>query len=142
MAVRNIWRLSIVFVVGVAAFVVAINKLNQPPFSSCEQASHPDPTYSASIDEDPSVVLTKYHLTVTQNGQPVDRAQVCMRADMGGAGGMSGMGVTSEAVPLAPGKYEVPVRFVMGGPWQGAVLVQRQGADTVEVPIHINVLAL
>jgi len=140
--VRNIWRLSIVFVVGVAAFIVAINKLNQPPFSSCQQASHPDPTYAASIDEDPSVVLTKYHLTVAQNGAPVERAKVCLRADMGGAGGMSGMGVTSAATPLGSGKYEVPVRFVMGGPWQGAVLIQRQGGDTVEVPIRVTVLTL
>jgi len=140
--VRNIWRLSIVFVVGVAAFIVAINKLNQPPFSSCQHDSHPDPTYSASIDEDPSVVLTKYHLTVNQNGAPVEGALVCMRADMGGAGGMSGMGITSMAIPVGPGKYEVAVRFVMGGPWQGAVLVQRRGGDTVEVPIHVNVLAL
>gem|GEM_PF-2575311 len=139
---RNIWRLSIVFVVGVVAFLVAINKLNQPPFSSCQQAAHPDPTYSVTIDEDPSVVLTKYHLTVNQNGSPVEGARVCMRADMGGAGGMSGMGVTDQAIPVGPGKFEVPVRFVMGGPWQGAVLIQRDGGSTVEVPIHINVLTL
>lgn len=49
------------------------------------------------------------------------------------------MGVTSQAIPVGPGSYEVPVRFVMGGPWQGAVLIQRSGGDNVEVPIHVNV---
>jgi hypothetical protein len=140
--VRNIWRLSIVFVIGVASFLVAINRLNQPPFSSCQQEARPDPSYAVTIDEDPSVVLTRYHLTVTQNSAPVDGAHVCLRADMGGAGGMSGMGVSSAAIPTGPGKYEVPIRFVMGGPWRGAVLVQRGGGATVEVPIHVNVLAL
>jgi len=137
-AVRNIWRLSIVFVIGVAAFLVAINRLNRPPFSSCQQEARLDPSYSATVDEVPSVVITRYHLTVTHNGEPLDGANVCMRADMGGAGGMSGMGVISKALPVGPGSYEVPVRFVMQGPWQGAVLIQ-QPEGNVEVPLHVNV---
>jgi hypothetical protein len=137
--VRNIWRLSIVFVIGVASFFVAINRLNQPPFSSCQQEARLDPSYAVAIDEVPSVVLTRYHLTVTRNGQPVDRSPVCMRADIGGAGGMSGMGVASMAIPVGPGSYELPVRFLMEGPWQGAVLVQRGNGDNVEVPIHVDV---
>jgi len=138
-AVRNIWRLSIVFVIGVASFLVAINRLNQPPFSTCQQEAKLDPSYSATVDEVPSVVIAKYHLTVTHNGEPVDRARVCMRADMGGAGGMSGMGVISQAIPVAPGSYEVPVRFIMPGPWQGAVLIQRSEGNNVEVPIRVSV---
>ncbi len=135
---RNIWRLSIVFVIGVVSFLVAIQKLNRPPFSSCQQEAKLDPSYSATIDEVPSVVLAQYHLKVTRNGEPVDGAQVCLRADMGGAGGMSGMGVVSQAIPAGPGAYDVPVRFIMEGPWQGAVLIQ-QPQGNVEVPITVNV---
>ncbi len=135
---RNIWRLSIVFVIGVASFLVAVNKLNKPPFAQCQQTARLDQTYSATFDESPTVALTRYQMSLVQNGAPVDGARVCVRADMG-AGGMSGMGVTSPAVRVGPGKYEVPVRFAMGGSWTGAVLVQRQGGDTVQVPISFDV---
>ncbi len=136
---RNVWRLSIVFVIGVVSFLVAIHKLNQPPFSSCQQEAKLDKSYAATIDEVPSVVIAQYHLTITHNGEPVDQARVCMRADMGGAGGMSGMGVISQAAPVGPGSYEVPVRFIMQGPWQGSVLIQRSEGDNVEIPIRVNV---
>lgn len=142
MGVRYIWRLSIVGVFGVVAFLVAINKLNQPPFSACQQIPPRDQTFSANIVEDPTVTLTRYHLRVSQDGRPVTGARVCMRADMGGAGGMSGMGLNQVATEVGPGNYEVPVRFVMGGFWRGTVVIEPRNKNAVGVPIQLNVQTL
>ncbi|MGI9022018.1 MAG: FixH family protein [Acidimicrobiales bacterium] len=139
MAVRKIWRLLVVFVIGVAAFAVAITRLNQPPFSACQQTPPTDPSYSATLVEDPSVTLTRYHFRISKDGAPVSGARVCMRADMGGAGGMSGMGLAEVAVEVGPGNYEVPVRFVMGGFWRGSVVIEPPTGQVVGVPIQLDV---
>ncbi len=127
-------------VIGVAAFLTAITKLNSPPFDACTQIPDPDPAIEATLLEQPNVNLTRYRLRVTQDGTPLRKARVCMRSDMGGAGGMSGMGLNEMAKEVAPGVYEVPVRFIMGGFWQSTVVVEpKPGAKLVGVPMGFEV---
>jgi len=140
-AVRNIWRLSMVFAVGMAAFFVAINQLNNPPFSACQNIPPPNEKYLANIVQDPSVNLTSYDVEITTSGRPVAKAKVCLSADMGGAGGMSGMGLNQVASEVRPGVYHLPLRFPMGGPWRGSVVVAPKNSTAVGVPIQFNVKA-
>ena len=82
---------------------------------------------------------TTHTFRVTRDGQPVTGAQVCMRADMGGMGGMSGMGISDVARESEPGQYDVPVRFEMGGYWNGTVIVATGTRKPVRIPIPIEV---
>ncbi len=136
---RNVWRLSIVGLVGMALFGLAITKLNSPPFSACTSIPSRDRSFDAELLEEPNVNLTRYRIRVTQDGQPVDGANVCMRADMGGAGGMSGMGLNEMAGEVEPGVYEVPVRFMMGGFWQSTIVVELDTGRQVGIPLNIIV---
>lgn len=136
---RNIGRLSIVFVIGVAAFLVAIARLNNPPFSACQQIPPSDQRFFAQFVQNPSVNLSRYDLRINENGRPVTKAKVCIRADMGGVGGMSGMGLNQVAAEVGPGLYNVPLRFPMGGAWQGTVVIEPQDQQAVAVPIQLDV---
>ena len=132
---RNVWRLSIGGVIGAVMFALAITKLNSPPFSACTSVPDPDPAYDAELLEEPDTSLTSYRIRVTRGGQPLTGAQVCMRADMGGAGGMSGMGLNEMAREVEPGVYEVPVRFIMGGYWQSTVVIEPADGNGRQVAV-------
>jgi hypothetical protein len=129
----------LVSLAAVVAFVVALVSFRQVPVKECQMAATNDPSYSAKLVEPPEVNSTTYHLAVTHDGAPVEGATVCIRADMGGPGGMSGMGASNVAREVAPGSYEVDIAFPMGGRWEGRIVVQEPGAKPVDTPLNITV---
>src|SRR3990170_3209483 len=107
---------------AVLAFVLALVNFKQVPARECQMDAVTDESYAVEFLTPFSVDPTTHILRVTRDGVPVIGAQVCMRADMGGMGRMSGMGISNVAQEIEPGVYEVPVRFEMGGHWNGTVI--------------------
>ena len=128
-----------VAVIAVLAFGVALVSFREPPASECQMDSTANPDYSARVEEPPDVNRTVYHLVVTRRDQPVRGATVCMRADMGGLGGMSGMGTSNVAREVGPGRYEVAIHFEMSGFWQSTVIVDDGQGKPVAIPFDLRV---
>jgi hypothetical protein len=137
--VRGIWRLSLVSALAVLAFGVALVNFKQVPARECQVEAVTDASYAVEFLTPFSVDPTTQTIRVTRNGEPVTGAQVCMRADMGGMGRMSGMGVSDVARETEPGVYDVPVRFEMGGMWNGTVIVTNGPRKPVRVTVPIDV---
>jgi hypothetical protein len=135
----GISRLLFVSALAVVAFVVALFSFKEVPASECQGAGQENSAYHVGLEPTPDVNLTVYSLNVQHNGRSVMGARVCMRADMGGSGNMSGMGTSNVAREVSPGKYEIPIRFEMGGHWQGQALISEQGKETIKVPIELEV---
>lgn len=135
----GISRLLFVSALAVVAFVVALFSFQEVPASECQAEANENSSFHVGLEPVPDVNLTVYTLNVRQNDRPVTGAQVCMRADMGGAGNMSGMGTSNVAREVAPGKYEIDIRFEMGGHWQGQALIREPNSETVKVPIVLAV---
>jgi hypothetical protein len=137
--VRGIWRLTLVGALAVLAFGVALVNFKQVPARECQVDAVTDASYAVEFLTPLSVDPTTQTIRVTRDGAPVTGAQVCMRADMGGMGRMSGMGVSDVGRETQPGVYDVPVRFEMGGHWDGTVIVARPGSKAVRIPVPIEV---
>jgi hypothetical protein len=135
----GISRLLVVAAVSVAAFVAALNTFGKAAADACVAKAPIDRSYKVHIQGPVNVDTTRYKLTVSHRGRPVTGARVCLSADMGGSGGMSGMSVDNSGSEVQPGVYEVPVRFIMSGPWHGAVLVRQTGKPAVQLPIELEV---
>jgi len=97
-----------------------------------------DPAYEVRFEEQPTLNQRVYHLLVSHDGVPVSGAQVCMRANMGGTGNMSGMGVSNLASEVGPGRYELGVTLQMAGPWRGVAIVTEPNKRAVNVPLAFN----
>ena len=136
---RGIWRLTLVSVVAVLAFVLALFNFKQVPVAECQMEAVDDASYAVEFLTPLSVGPTTHTLRVTRDGVPVAGAQVCLRADMGGMGRMSAMGISNVGRETAPGIYDVPVRFEMGGFWNGLVIVAAGPRDPVRIPVRIEV---
>ena len=128
-------RLLVVAAVSVAAFVAAVNSSGKAADETCVARGERDGSYAVRLEGPLTVSTTTQRLEVTRAGRPVTGARVCFSADMGGRGGMSGMAVDDRATEVAPGRYEVPARFLMSGYWQGSILVRQEGRPTVQVPL-------
>ena len=135
----GVGRLSVVSLLAVVAFVIALVSFRQVPVKECQMAAGSDPSYSAKLVEPPEVNSTTYHLAVTHDGAPVEGATVCIRADMGGPGGMSAMGASNVAREVAPGSYQVDIMFPMGGRWRGRIVLQEPGGKPVDNPLDFTV---
>ncbi len=136
---RGIWRLGLVSALAVLAFVIALVNFKTVPARECQMDAVEDPSFSVEFLTPFSVDPTTHTVRVTRDGAPVTGAQVCMRADMGGMGRMSGMGISNVGQETSPGVYDVPVRFEMGGHWNGTVIVTHGPRKPVEIPIPIEV---
>lgn len=136
---RGIWRLLVVSVAAVVAFGVAVVNFREVPARECQAEAVRDPSYQVEFLTPFSVDPTTHTFRVTRDGQPVTGAEVCMRADMGGMGGMSGMGTSDVARETEPGVYDVPIRFEMGGFWNGTVIVRSGVRKPVKVEVLIEV---
>ena len=135
----GIGRLLLVGALAVVSFMVALATFRQVPARECQMPAVADRTYQVTLVEPPTVNGTRYELSVVHAGVPVDGATVCMRADMGGPGGMSGMGTSNLAHQVKAGLYQVDVMFPMGGYWQGRIVVHEPGKQAVAVPLVITV---
>lgn len=136
---RGIWRLTLVSLLAVIAFGVALVNFREVPARECQMDAVRDPSFQVEFLTPFSVDPTTHLLRVTRDGAPVTGAQVCVRADMGGMGGMSGMGISDVAREIAPGQYEAPIRFEMGGFWNGTVIVDTATREPVMIPVPIEV---
>lgn len=136
---QGVWRLAVVTTLAVIAFVVALVNFKVVPAKECQMDAVRDASFQVELLTPPSVEPTTQTLRVTRDGAPVTGAQVCMRADMGGIGRMSGMGVSDVARERAPGEYDVPVRFEMGGSWNGTVIVDTGTRRPVTIPVPLDV---
>lgn len=136
---RGIWRLTVVSILAVVAFGVALVNFRQVPARECQMDAVRDPSFQVEFLTPFSVDPTTHTFRVTRDGVPVTGALVCMRADMGGTGGMSGMGISDVARETAPGEYDVPVRFEMDGFWNGTVIVATGTRKPVRITIPIEV---
>lgn len=134
---RGIRRLLLLAGLAVVGFAAALFTFEDGAQQGCATETEPDPAYAVELQNAPSTREVAYRLSVSRNGEPVTRAQVCLSADMGG---MSGMGVSDDAVEVDPGVYEVEVRFEMAGPWDGTVLVNEGGGESVAVPLSFDVM--
>ena len=124
---------------AVASFGIALVNFRQVPARECQMDAVRDESFQVEWLTPFSVDPTTHTLRVTRDGAPVTGAQVCMRADMGGMGGMSGMGISDVARETAPGEYDVPVRFEMGGFWNGTVIVATGTRKPVKIAVPIDV---
>ncbi len=125
--------------IAAIAFGVALVNFREPPASECQMDATTNPAYAARLEEPPEVNLSVYHLLVTRRDQPVQGAMVCMRADMGGTGGMSGMGTSNVAREVGPGRYQVSIHFEMTGFWQSTVIVDEGEGQPVAIRFDIRV---
>lgn len=85
--------------------------------------AEPESGYDIDVEPDPDpprVEGTTLIVTVTDGGEPVTGATVraAMEMDRHAHDGVAGEGEETE-----PGRYEVPVKFVMRGRWSGSVRV-------------------
>ena len=135
----GISRLLAVAAISVVAFAVAVVSFREPPVRECQMESSTNPAYGARLEEPPDVNRSVYHLLVTRNDQPVRGATVCMRTDMGGLGGMSGMGTSNVAREVSPGRYAISIRFEMTGFWRTTVIVDEGQATPVAIPFDLRV---
>lgn len=133
---RGIRRLLLLAGLAVVAFAAALFTFDDGAQQGCATETEPDPAYAVALQNSPSTGEVAYRLSVTRNGEPITGAQVCLSAAMGG---MSGMGVSDDAVEVDPGVYEVEVRFEMAGPWDGTVLVSDGGPESVAIPLSFRV---
>jgi len=137
--VQGIWRLTVVSGLAVVAFVVALINFKQVPATECQMDAVRDSSYQVEFLHPLTVDPTTQSMKVTRDGAPVTGRLVCLRADMGGMGRMSGMGVSNVARETEPGVYDVPVRFEMGGHWDGTVIVAREFGKPIRIPLPIEV---
>lgn len=133
---RGIRRLLLLAGVAMVAFAAALFTFDDGAQQGCATETEPDPAYAVALQDPPSTGEVAYRLSVTRNGEPVTGARVCLSAAMGG---ISGMGVSDDAVEVDAGVYEVEVRFEMAGPWDGTVLVNEGGEESVAVPLSFRV---
>lgn len=133
---RRIWRLGLVAVAAAAAFSLAVVRFSDAAEEGCAQRVPEDPSYQVRWDEQPSMDVTRYRLTVTRAGRRVTGAQVCLNSYMKG---MSAMAVADRGREVAPGVYEVSLTFEMGGRWPGRVLVTEPGKRVAAVPLDLMV---
>ena len=137
-AIRNLWALGLI---GLLLLAPACQRRSQLE----DQA----PELSVSLNTDPqSVAVGDTTLIVEINdsdGSPVEGATVQVRGDMTHAGMVPVLG---QATETAPGRYQVPFEWSMGGDWILTVtaelpdgrLSQRTFEQTVssEIPMDMD----
>lgn len=99
----------------------------------------PDPAYQATVAPDPnppSVEGTTFRITVRRDGSPVTGAKVCLTADMPE---MQHPAVSKVAKELSGGRYEVELKFEMGGAWAASVVIAEPGRPVALVPMRFLV---
>ena len=99
----------------------------------------PDPSYSVTVESDPSPPVaegTTFSFTVRQDGEAVTGATVCIEADMPG---MEHPGVFTVASDAEPGSYDAKLELSMTGAWVGSVTIAEPGKQAVSVPLAFEV---
>lgn len=104
-----------------------------------DDGAEPESDYDVDVQPDPDppkVEGTTFVVTVTEDGEPVTdaRVRIAMEMDRHAHEGVDGQGDETE-----PGRYEVPVTFVMRGQWSGNVSVIAGEAPEVRESVSYQV---
>ncbi len=98
-----------------------------------------DPSYTVTVDSDPDpprVEGTRFRITLRRDGRTVTGAKVCFAADMPD---MQHPGVSRVAREVSGGRYEVDLKFEMGGAWAASVIVAEPGRPVALVRVRLFV---
>lgn len=101
-----------------------------------------DPSYTIAVTPDPDPPRpdgTTLNISVSQAGQAVTGAKVCVSADMPD---MGHPGIYSVAKELSGGQYETRFQFGMSGGWKLSLTVAPPGKAAVSVPLSLQVEAI
>ncbi len=101
----------------------------------CPQTTGKAGSYSGSFAGRVTMDQSDHVLRVTRAGRPVSGAKVCVNAAMEG---MSSMRYTARGQEVGPGRYRVPIRFRMAGPYRGNV-VTAKGGRKASIPLSVKV---
>ncbi len=94
-----------------------------------------DGAYASSFEGDVTKNAKKHTLVMTRDGKPVTGASVCVNTAMVG---MTSMRYSTRGREIAPGRYEVPVKFEMAGTYRGNVVTE-VADDSILVPLTVKV---
>jgi hypothetical protein len=100
----------------------------------------PDDSYSVAVSSDPDPPRpegTTFRLTVRQGSRAVTGAKVCITADMPT---MEHPGLSGIAREGPGGRYDILVKFGMGGSWKAAVTIAEPGKPVATVTVDIDVV--
>jgi len=134
---RRIWRLGLLAVLAAGSFALAMVRFSDAAQEGCAQKVSEDSRYEVRWSEQPSMLVNRYRLSVTRDGQPVTGAEVCINSYMQG---MSAMGAADRGREVEPGTYEVTLVFEMGMRWLGQVLVVEPGRAAASIPLQLDVI--
>ncbi len=115
-----------------------VNTVGPPSAGACGLAS-PDDSYSVTVASDPDPPRpegTTFRLTLRQGGRVVTGAKVCIAADMPS---MEHPGLNLVAKEAPGGRYEMAIKFGMGGSWKASVTIAEPGKPVVSVTVPIEV---
>lgn len=130
-------RLAAVVVIALAGFAAALVQFDSAAAQGCLEEPDSDSSYSARFAAPLDTARDSQVLLLGRDGRAVSGRDVCLSTAMEG---MTGMGMSAEASELAPGRYEVPLRFPMAGTWEVTVAVGREGAaPEVAIPMKVDV---
>ena len=94
-----------------------------------------DGAYASAFEGDVTMDADKHTLVVTRDGKPVTGASVCVDTAMVG---MTSMHYSERGREVAPGRYEVPVKFEMEGTYRGNVVTEVPDGSIL-VPLTVKV---
>jgi copper transport protein len=98
-----------------------------------------DPSYTVNVDSEPDPPRaegTTFRFTVRRDGKAVTGAKVCISADMPD---MQHPGVSKVGRELSGGRYELDLKFGMGGAWAGSLFIVEPGKPVALVPVKFQV---
>ena len=130
-------------VLGLGALVVACGSSEDDPTraaattpsKACPRQAAADASYATRFEDAVSMSANKHVLRVTKDGRPLSGAAVCVNTAMVG---MTSMRYSARGRELAPGRYEVGVKFAMEGTYRGNVVTTRDGRE-ISIPVTVKV---
>jgi hypothetical protein len=130
-------RLAAVVVIALAGFAAALVQFDSAAAQGCLEEPDSGSSDAARFAAPVDTGQRSHVLLLSRDGRAVSGKDVCLSTEMEG---MTGMGMSAEASELAPGRYEVPLRFPMAGTWEVTVAVGREGAaPEVAIPMKVDV---
>ncbi|MBA3746079.1 MAG: FixH family protein [Solirubrobacterales bacterium] len=105
------------------------------PSKACPRQAAADASYASRFEAAVSMSANKHVLRVTKDGRPLSGAAVCVNTAMVG---MRSMRYSARGRELAPGRYEVGVKFAMQGTYRGNVVTTQDGRE-ISIPVTVKV---
>lgn len=133
---RAPWRLLVVFLAALGAFVVALTHFNRAA-RPCRVDAEPSSAYYTVVQGRADTRHGAIRITLGRDSRPVEGAMLCItvrRADK------PWVTLSGEGHEVAgPGAYEVALPVDGAGRWLGRLVVADHAADPVAVPVSFTV---